>query len=91
VAVELVEGARCVAGPGNRPRVRRGVLPHELAKSRPRANAGWGARPSLVGTDRRSSAASWARTNAKASCQDYAVRSERSVVARDRSLTADGL
>jgi hypothetical protein len=91
MTAELVEAARCAAGPDNGPRVRRGALPHELAKIRHRANAGWGARPDLVGTNRRSSAAFGARTKAKASCQGHAVERLRSVVDRNRSLTADGL
>jgi hypothetical protein len=91
MTAELVEAARCAAGLANGPRVRRGALPHELAKIRHSANAGWGARPDLVGTDRRSSAASWARTKAKASRQNYAVASEASILALNWSSTADGL
>src|SRR4030095_12932221 len=54
----LVGAARHTSGPDTRPDERRGAFPHELAAVRRRANAGWGDRSRVIGTDRRSSEAS---------------------------------
>jgi hypothetical protein len=54
----LVGAARHSSGPDTRPDERRGAFPHELAEVRRRANAGWGDRSRVIGTDRRSSEAS---------------------------------